>query len=235
MKILSICQPHFLPWLGYFNMIHNCSEFIFLDNIQYNRRSWQNRVHILDNHSSDKKKFISLSLLNYHQKKNIDDYKINENNLIYFKENIYQSYKDTKFYSNVSNFLVNKLEKNINNNLAQFNINLIKEVCHYLNIDLKYDTSSKINSNKKKEFLILDILKIKNADCYLANDGSFKYTDKNFFDKLKFQFHEYNHPYYQQTHKKRKIKFLSHLSVMDSLFNQDKKTEEIIKSFKVIF
>ena len=55
MKIVSICQPHFFPWLGYFNMLYNCDEFIFLDNVQYNRRSWQNRVHIYDNYSITKK------------------------------------------------------------------------------------------------------------------------------------------------------------------------------------
>ena len=63
MKIVSICQPHFFPWLGYFNMLYNCDEFIFLDNVQYNRRSWQNRVHIYDNYSITKKK-INLSVCN---------------------------------------------------------------------------------------------------------------------------------------------------------------------------
>ena len=67
MHILSICQPHFLPWLGYFNMIYNCSEFIFLDDVQYNRRSWQNRVHIVNNHYVEKKKLISLNVKDYHQ------------------------------------------------------------------------------------------------------------------------------------------------------------------------
>ena len=46
MKIVSICQPHFIPWIGYFNMIYNSDEFVILDNVQYNRRSWQNRFHI---------------------------------------------------------------------------------------------------------------------------------------------------------------------------------------------
>jgi hypothetical protein len=58
MNIVSICQPHFIPWLGYFNTIHNSSTIVFLNDVQYNRRSWQNRFHIRDNHNLAKKKLI---------------------------------------------------------------------------------------------------------------------------------------------------------------------------------
>ena len=163
MKILSICQPHFFPWLGYFNMLYNCNEFIFLDNVQYNRKSWQNRVNIFDNYSASKKKLISFSVIDYHRYKNINSYKLSNDNLSYFKNNIYQSYKNTQCYTNISDFLIECIEKNINKNLAEFNINIIKKICNYLNIDFKFDLSSRIYSSNKKKFLILDILNFKKS------------------------------------------------------------------------
>lgn len=42
----GIMQPTYLPWSGYFNLISSVDIFVFLDDIQFNRRSWQtcNRV-----------------------------------------------------------------------------------------------------------------------------------------------------------------------------------------------
>ena len=48
MKI-AISQPTYLPWQGYFALIEYVDEFIFLENIQFNKRSWQQRNKILNN------------------------------------------------------------------------------------------------------------------------------------------------------------------------------------------
>ena len=48
MKI-AISQPTYLPWQGYFALIDYVDEFIFLENIQFNKRSWQQRNKILNN------------------------------------------------------------------------------------------------------------------------------------------------------------------------------------------
>ena len=73
MKIIAICQPHFFPWIGYFNMIYNCDEFIFLDNVQFNRRSWQNRTYI-KHFKTGEKKWLSMSLLKPSRSLKINDY-----------------------------------------------------------------------------------------------------------------------------------------------------------------
>ncbi len=44
--IVAIHQPHYLPWLRYFDKIARCDVFIVLDNIQYNKNGWQNRNKI---------------------------------------------------------------------------------------------------------------------------------------------------------------------------------------------
>ena len=40
-------QPTFMPWTGYFHMIKNSDLFIFLDDVQFNKRSWQQRNKFL--------------------------------------------------------------------------------------------------------------------------------------------------------------------------------------------
>ncbi len=44
--IVGIHQPHYLPWLRYFEKIARSDVFIVLDNIQYNKNGWQNRNRI---------------------------------------------------------------------------------------------------------------------------------------------------------------------------------------------
>ena len=44
--ILSVHQPQYLPWLGYFDKIDKSDGFVFLDNVQYKHREFQNRNKI---------------------------------------------------------------------------------------------------------------------------------------------------------------------------------------------
>ena len=41
--VLSILQPSFIPWIGYFDIIRKSDLVIFLDHVQFNKRSWQQR------------------------------------------------------------------------------------------------------------------------------------------------------------------------------------------------
>lgn len=45
--IVAIHQPNFLPWLGYFDKIARADLFVFLDNAQFTKNSYINRVRIM--------------------------------------------------------------------------------------------------------------------------------------------------------------------------------------------
>jgi len=44
--IISIHQPNFLPWIGYFYKLVRSDIFVFLDNVQYTKNSFINRNRI---------------------------------------------------------------------------------------------------------------------------------------------------------------------------------------------
>jgi hypothetical protein len=45
-KRIAILQSSYIPWKGYFDLIHLADEFILYDDRQYTRRDWRNRNRI---------------------------------------------------------------------------------------------------------------------------------------------------------------------------------------------
>ena len=46
MKTVAIMQPTYLPWIGYFSLMDQVDTFVFLDSVQFDKRSWQQRNRI---------------------------------------------------------------------------------------------------------------------------------------------------------------------------------------------
>ena len=230
MNIISICQPHFIPWIGYFFMIKKSNRLIFLDDVQYNRRSWQNRVYIQAPPNESEKKLFSLSVKEYSRSKRINEIYLMKENILNFKNQIFNSYKTCKNFETIYNYLENLIENNIDLNLAEFNILFIKEICTVLKIHLNFEKSSNLNlSSYKKEYLILKILKTQKADIYLSNLGSRQYVHESFFERenVKVEYNKFIHPIYNQRNKKS---FVPNLSIVDLLFN----CEEPYKVFSTL-
>jgi hypothetical protein len=47
MVVVAIHQPNYLPWLGYFRKIAMADVFVFLDDVQFSKHGYTNRVQIL--------------------------------------------------------------------------------------------------------------------------------------------------------------------------------------------
>ena len=45
-KIISISQSNYIPWKGYFDMIHSVDELVLYDDVQFTRADWRNRNRI---------------------------------------------------------------------------------------------------------------------------------------------------------------------------------------------
>lgn len=43
MKSVAVVQSNYLPWKGYFDLIHDVDLFVFYDDVQYTKNDWRNR------------------------------------------------------------------------------------------------------------------------------------------------------------------------------------------------
>ena len=71
--IVSIHQPQYLPWLGYFHKAYEADVFIILDTVQFKKNDWQNRNRI---QTSQEEQWLSVPVLHDFGQK-ILDVKIN--------------------------------------------------------------------------------------------------------------------------------------------------------------
>ena len=217
---LAIMQPTFLPWIGYFSMISKADKYILLDNVQFNKRSWQQRNKIKAKNDSLllTVPVITKGLVS----QNIIDVKINNSEKYIEKHiaSITHLYRKTKYFNDyaekVFEIYLQKLTL-----LSELNIAFIKLFCEIFNIKTNILQASSINISGKKESLLLDICKYYDAKIYLSAPGSSNYLTKtNLFEinNIVIEYFEYEHPVYQQINGK----FLPYLSIIDLLFNEGK-------------
>lgn len=46
MKSVVVLQSNYIPWKGYFDLIHDADLFVFYDDLQYTKNDWRNRNKI---------------------------------------------------------------------------------------------------------------------------------------------------------------------------------------------
>ena len=45
--VVAVDQPNYIPWKGYFDLIHDVELFVFYNDVQYTVRDWRNRNKII--------------------------------------------------------------------------------------------------------------------------------------------------------------------------------------------
>jgi|TARA_B110000858_G_C17646165_1_gene400490 hypothetical protein len=225
MKV-SILQPSFLPWLGYFRIIQKSDIVVFLDDVQFDKRSWQQKNMIK---TANGPLSLTIPVLS----KNKFDQKINQV-LIDYKSNfikkhlttIEQNYKKTQYFNLYFN-LIEKIYNQKPKHLLDLNVKFILFFIETIfKVKKKYYFSSDLNLKTKKSQLILDICIKLNSDHYICANGSKNYLDEDSFknEKIKIEYNDYNHPQYKQLHGD----FIYNLSTLDLAMNEGPNSWSII-------
>jgi hypothetical protein len=203
--------------MNLFFKILKSDKFIFLDNVQYSRRSFQNR-NIL---GKDGNFFYITVPIKYSSRDTlIKDIKI-DNSKKWIEDhikNFHYCYKKTKFFKVVMD-LIEKEYFKYHEYLNELNQALTKAIAKKMDIKCEFIASSELNVEGKKSDLILNICEKINATEYITGLGSKTYLDEKKFEKKKIRINYFklnNVEYFQENSKK---KFIKDLSILDYLFN----------------
>ena len=224
---IAIMQPTYLPWIGYFELMHNCDLFVFLDDVQFVKKSWHHRNRIK---TTTGEKMLTVPVLSKGKtKQQIRDSIIN-NKLPWKRKHfitIKNNYKSACFSDNYINKLQEVYSKDYNK-LLNINFSLIDLIRDEIGITTEIIKSSVLKTGGWGSQKIVNICKELNADVLYDTQGAEAILDLNLFEKnnIRVIYQRFKHPTYRQLHGD----FISHLSALDLLFNEGSRSLEIICS-----
>ncbi|MFA4833315.1 MAG: WbqC family protein [Patescibacteria group bacterium] len=231
MKV-SIFQPTYLSWLGFYKAIAWADKFVFLDDVQYESHSWQSRNRIK---TATGELILTVPIIrNFPQ--NINRVKINYS-CDWIKghlKSIQMNYSRANFFKE-SFPLLESFYKTKPESLLELNVGIIKGICKFLDIktDLYFSSNLGVGDLQKNKKVVA-ILKKMEVGQYLYAEGAWEYMEKEIDlyrnNKIQLVPLKFVHPVYRQLYGE----FVPRLSIIDIIFNCGKdKTIEIIKNIKL--
>ncbi len=227
MKI-AISQPTYLPWLGYFDLIDQVDTFVFLDNVQFERQSWQQRNRIK---TPTGLQWLTVPVVfrgRFGQSINeveIRDVDFGRTHLRAIELN----YRRCAFFDRYWENLKARITSPANGRLVDLNIGIIEWCVQKLGIRTKVLRSSGLGQKGKQANLLANICGSLGATEYLSPLGSVVYLLEQIdvFTNRDIQvlFQHYDHPVYRQLFSP----FCSHASILDLLMNEGDESLSILR------
>jgi hypothetical protein len=199
MKIISIHQPHYHPWLGLLDKIASSHEHIVLDDVQYRKRNFQNRA--LYSTPSGSKLLTVPVLAKGHQRQNlhIQETLLAPQNLKRQYSTLLHRYGKTEGWHSISDSLAAIYEFPYEK-LVDLNLALLSFTMKVFNIHTPIVRSSDLKSEGQKNQKLIQLCQQRQATHYLSGNGAKKYMDETLFARhgIQVRYQEFTHPEYQQ-------------------------------------
>ena len=227
---VAIMQPTYFPWLGYFALMMKVDHFVFLDDVQFSKRSWQQRNQIKTPTSSQ---FLTVPVLSKGKREQLlCDVQIDTSSKYGYlhSSSIKQNYSKCKYFSKYFPLIEKILVERKDDSLLNLNLEVISLFRDILGIKNRVHLSSHLNSKGAKSEYLLSICKELNCNHYVSPPGSSNYLEdalESFRDsKISVSYFSYSHPEYAQLYPP----FLQYMSILDLIFNEGNGSIDIICS-----
>ncbi len=217
MKI-AIMQPTYLPWSGYFNLIAETAVFVFLDNVQFSHRSWQQRNRIIVNAQPH---YLTVPVLGAGRvpqpicRMQIDG---SQNWRHKHVQTLQRAYAKHPHGREVA-ALVEAVLAGGEERLSAVNIGLIRSLCAAMGMEPVFHQASELNITAPRSEHLLAICRHFGAESYLSPQGSREYIQSDGVfaaSEVKVVYQNFvPRPYPQRGVQE----FISHMSIVDLLAN----------------
>ena len=166
-------QPTYLPYLGYFQLMAKADVFVFLDDVQFARRSWQQRNRIW---GAAGEVMLSVPVQKTDREALIADIKVSDTEP--WRENhlasLRHAYAKRPFFEEGMAFMAAQLGAQTAG-LADLNIAIIEAVAARLGLVPQFVRASALSTPDHRSEHLLAICRAVGADAYLSPMGSHDY------------------------------------------------------------
>jgi len=216
MKKVAIIQSNYIPWKGYFDIIHDADLFIFHDDLQYTKNDWRNRNKVS---TPSGPKWLTVPT-GTDEHRLIVDVKLKSKK--WQKEHynkLFAYYKKAPFFYQYEAFIKEVYLGKEWEYLYELNRYLIERISReFLSIKTQFDDSRNFETHGVNSTKLLNLLISAKADLYISGPAAKSYIFEPDYQKagINIVWKEYGgYPDYKQLYEP----FSHNLTILDLLFN----------------
>jgi hypothetical protein len=209
MKV-GIMQPYFFPHIAYFQLISAVDVYVNLDHVSFMKRSYMVRNRVKNNVS------ININVKSASQNKSCMDVSVDISSqyIDKFIRTMNFLYGKQKNYDLIIKEIIEPNFKIANKTVSEFNLDIIKSICNFLQIKTTIIDSSHGVTNKKRDDALIDIANKNGASIYINSIGGTMLYDKKYFKQFGIDL---------LFLKSSRMEFTdNNISILDLLFTYDK-------------
>jgi len=220
----AIIQSNYLPWKGYFDIIHDVDVFIFLEDVQYTHRDWRNRNRVK---TPGGVKWISVPVLGGMNQQIFEariDYSQSWREK--HRNTIHHSYAQAPYYDSYKSEILDIFSQSFKT-LSELNIYSIRKIAGMLGIETRFINSKDLASHGVKDDKLIGICQLVGADSYLSGPAALNYIENDKFSAagIRLRYKDYSgYPEYPQLWGE----FNHHVSIVDLIFNCGERSSQYI-------
>ena len=213
MKV-AIHQPQYLPWLGYLDKLDSADVFVILDTVQFKKHEWLNRNRI---RTKEGWQWLTVPVIDRFPER-IDRVEINARVdwSRKHRQAVRLHYGTAPFWDPLGPALLAILDRPWTH-VRDLNVAVLELLCSRLGIDTRCLLASSVSARDEPTDRLIDLCRAVGGTEYLSGESGPQYMEIERFARagIAVSVQDYRHPEYSQQH----TPFVSHLSVVDLLFN----------------
>lgn len=173
---LAVIQSNYIPWKGYFDIIHDVDIFLFYDEVQYTKNDWRNRNQILAPNG-----LVWLTVpCGYDIRRKICDVKI-KNEFEWQLQHYHmlqKNYKQAPYFKKYKDFLEYVYLERKWDFLYELNRFMIEHISReFLGIKTKFEDSRNYSSHGVKAEKLFSLICSTKAEVYVSGPAAKDYID----------------------------------------------------------
>jgi hypothetical protein len=215
MMRVAVLQSNYIPWKGYFDIIHSVDRFIFYDDVQFTARDWRNRNRIK---TPQGVQWLTVPVGN-DVNRQINEVEIIERDWQRTHwETIRRSYARAPQFKKYESFFREAYCDRMWTNLSELNRYFVERIARdFLGIGTEFGVSTDYAVAGQKSDRLLSLVRQTGADVYVSGPSARDYLDEDAFRaaNIRVEYMDYSgYPEYPQPYPP----FAHDVSILDLLF-----------------